>query len=73
MPLLIRPARVDEYDEIARVWMNSWVSTGLAEASPFLLANLRARVRHEIEKGWSLYVADDGGTLGAMLDRKSVV
>jgi GNAT superfamily N-acetyltransferase len=64
---MIRPARSDEYDEIARVWMNSWVSTGLAEASPFLLANLRARVRHEIERGWSLFVADDGGTLAAML------
>jgi GNAT superfamily N-acetyltransferase len=66
-PLLIRSARSDEYDEVARVWMNSWVSTGLAEASPFLLANLRARVPMEIEKGWSLYVADDGGTLAAML------
>jgi ribosomal protein S18 acetylase RimI-like enzyme len=67
MPLIIRAARIDEYDEVARVWMNSWVSTGLAEASPFLLANLRARVPMEIEKGWSLYVADDGGTLAAML------
>ena len=66
-PPIIRPARIDEYDEIARVWMNSWVSTGLAEASPFLLANLRARVRQEVEKGWGLYVADDGGTLAAML------
>jgi ribosomal protein S18 acetylase RimI-like enzyme len=66
-PPIIRLAHVDEYDEIARVWMKSWVSTGLAEASPFLLANLRARVRHEIERGWSLYVADDGGTLAAML------
>ena len=63
----IRSARADEYDEIARVWMDSWVSTGLSEASPFLLANLRARVRHEIEKGWSLFVADDQGTLAAML------
>jgi ribosomal protein S18 acetylase RimI-like enzyme len=63
----IRSARADEYDEIARVWMDSWVSTGLSEASPFLLANLRARVRHEIEKGWSLFVADDRGTLAAML------
>ena len=63
----IRPARPDEYDEIARVWMRSWVSTGLAEASDFLLANLRARVRHEIEKGWSLFVADDDGALAAML------
>ena len=63
----IRPARSDEYDEVGRVWMNSWVSTGLAEASNFLLTQLRARVPHEIEKGWSLFVADDGGTLAAML------
>jgi len=66
-PLLIRPARIDEYDEVARVWMNSWASTGIEDASPFLLATLRARVPREIEKGWSLYVADDGGTLSAML------
>ncbi|MBR0783392.1 GNAT family N-acetyltransferase [Bradyrhizobium iriomotense] len=64
---IIRPARTEEYDEIGRVWMESWVSTGLAEASNFLLANLRARVRREIEDGWSLYVADDNGTIAAML------
>jgi GNAT superfamily N-acetyltransferase len=66
-PPTIRPARADEYDEVARVWMNSWVSTGLEEASNFLLAKLRARVPQEIDKGWSLYVADDAGTLAAML------
>ena len=66
-PPTIRPARPDEYDEIARVWMNSWVSTGLEEVSNFLLAKLRARIPMEIEKGWSLHVADDGGTLAAML------
>jgi GNAT superfamily N-acetyltransferase len=63
----IRPARADEYDEIARVWMNSWVSTGLEDASNFLLAKLRARIPMEVEKGWSLYVADDGVALAAML------
>jgi ribosomal protein S18 acetylase RimI-like enzyme len=64
---VIRPAQAAEYDEIARVWMRSWVSTGLAEPSDFLLANLRARVRHEIERGWNLFVADDDGRLAAML------
>jgi ribosomal protein S18 acetylase RimI-like enzyme len=64
---VIRPARVEEYDEIARVWMESWASTGLAEPSEFLLANLRARIRREIEDGWSLFVADDNGKLAAML------
>ena len=63
----IRPARSDEVDEIGRVWMESWVSTGLEDASNFLLAKLRARVPMEIEKGWSLYVADDDGKLAAML------
>jgi ribosomal protein S18 acetylase RimI-like enzyme len=66
-PPTIRPARPEEYDEIARVWMNSWASTGLEDASEFLLAKLRARVPLEIEKGWSLFVADDGGVLAAML------
>ena len=66
-PPTIRPARSDEYDAIARVWMDSWVSTGLAEPSQFLLANLRARISLEIDKGWSLFVADDGGNHAAML------
>ena len=63
----IRPARREEYDEIARVWMNSWASTGIEVASNFLLANLRARIPREVEKGWSLFVADAGGELAAML------
>jgi GNAT superfamily N-acetyltransferase len=66
-PPIVRPAHADEYDEIARVWMNSWVSTGIEDASNFLLAKLRARIPMEMEKGWSLFVADDGGTLAAML------
>jgi GNAT superfamily N-acetyltransferase len=66
-PPTIRPARTDEYDEIARVWMDSWVSTGLEDASDFLLARLCARIPLEVEKGWSLFVADDGGALAAML------
>jgi ribosomal protein S18 acetylase RimI-like enzyme len=66
-PPTIRPARREEYNEIARVWMNSWASTGLEETSNFLLAKLRARIPLEVEKGWSLFVADDGGALAAML------
>ena len=44
MKPVIRPARIDEHDEIARVWMNGWVSTRLEDASNFLLAKLRARI-----------------------------
>jgi ribosomal protein S18 acetylase RimI-like enzyme len=66
-PPTIRPARPDEYDGIARVWMDSWVSTGLEDASNVLLAKLRARIPLEVAKGWSLFVADDRGQLAAML------
>ena len=66
-PPMIRPARTDEYDEIAGVWMNSWVSTGLEDASNFLLAKLRVRIPIEVEKGWTLFVAEDQGRLAAML------
>jgi ribosomal protein S18 acetylase RimI-like enzyme len=63
----IRPARADEYDEVARVWMDSWVSTGFGTASAELLGQLRARIPAEVANGWSLYVADDDGRIIAML------
>ncbi|UPK04038.1 GNAT family N-acetyltransferase [Bradyrhizobium sp. 170] len=64
---IIRPVRSDEYDAVARVWMASWVSTGLEDANDALLARLRARIAMAAEKGSSLYVADDNGELAAML------
>src|SRR5262245_37820329 len=64
---IIRPALSHEYDDVARVWMESWDSNWLAEASNFVLAHLRARVRYEIEHGWSLFVGDDHGNFTAML------
>jgi len=65
--LAIRPALGSEYDEVGRIWMESWVSTGLDTASDGLLANLRARIPQEIENGWGLFVADDVGSIAAML------
>ena len=64
---IIRPALPHEYDAIARVWMDSWASTGIEQASNFLLAKLCARIPLEVERGWSLFVADDDGKLAAML------
>ncbi len=67
MPLLIRPARSDEYGATAKLWMESWCSTGLESPSEKLLAYLEERVPREVASGWSLYVVDDGGRLVAML------
>jgi GNAT superfamily N-acetyltransferase len=64
---VIRQARSDEYDAVARVWMESWVSTGLDQKSDALLSTLRARVPREMANGWTLFVADAEGQLAAML------
>ena len=50
-PPIICPARSDEYDEVARVWMESRVSTGREDASHFLLL----RCVRENEKAWHCY------------------
>jgi ribosomal protein S18 acetylase RimI-like enzyme len=67
MPILIRPARSDEYDAIAGLWMESWCSTGLEVPSERLLTILKERLPREVASGWSLYVADADGELAALL------
>src|SRR5258708_12624951 len=66
-PPTIRPARREEYDAIARIWMKSWVSTEMEGAREVLVGKLRRRVPLEVERGWRLFVADDDGVLAAML------
>ena len=65
--LTIRSARTDEFDEIARVWIESWLSIGLEQRSEAAFANARARIPVEVANGWSLYVVDDRGRIAAML------
>jgi GNAT superfamily N-acetyltransferase len=67
MPITIRPAQPGEYDAIAKLWMESWCSTGLETPSEKLLSILQKRVPREVTGGWGLYVADDDGQLAAML------
>src|SRR5262245_7310315 len=66
MPLIIRPARPDEYDAVAEVWMDSWCSVGLEAPSSRLLDMLKARVPREVANGWIPYVADADSRLAAM-------
>jgi ribosomal protein S18 acetylase RimI-like enzyme len=65
--LTIRPARANEFDAVADVWMRSWSSIGIESTSEKMLRELRARIPREIENGWSLYVAEDAGRIVAML------
>ena len=68
MTAAIRLARTDEYDAVSDVWARSWLSNGIGSEKAATLAEImRQRIPKEIENGWSLYVADDAGTIAAML------
>lgn len=63
----IRPAREGEFDEVTRVWMTSWQSTGLSGPGDSTFEELRERISQEIEAGWRLLVAEADGRVAAML------
>ena len=65
--IVIRPARETDFDAIARVWMESWQSLRLPHWQEANYDAMRARIPVEIANGWHLHVADDAGTVAAML------
>jgi len=65
--VVIRPAREDEFDEVTRVWMASWESTGLSDPHDSTFQELRERIPRELAAGWRLFVAEDDGRIAAML------
>ena len=65
--IAIRPARETDFDAVARVWLESWESLRLPASDGVDYAALRARIPVEIAGGWHLHVADDAGTIAAML------
>lgn len=70
--LEIRPARPDEYDAVARVWLDSWESIGISNEKDLGYEALCKRLPEEVAGGWSLYVAELDGVMAGMLafDRK---
>ena len=63
----IELAAEDEFDAVAHVWLESFESLGFPEAAKIEYSFLRERIPREIADGWEVYVADDGGTIAAML------
>jgi len=63
----IRPAGPADYDPLARIWLESWYSTGLKDLFDPGLEMLQERIPEEVVKGWSLFAAEDDGKIVAML------
>lgn len=66
----IRAAVPADYDSLARIWLESWYSTGLKSLFDPGPEMLHKRIPDEVAKGWSLYAAEEGGTIVAMLALK---
>jgi ribosomal protein S18 acetylase RimI-like enzyme len=64
---MIRKAGPADHDALARIWLESWYSTGLKTLFDPGLQMLRARIPEEIARGWDLYAAEEADEIVAML------
>jgi ribosomal protein S18 acetylase RimI-like enzyme len=65
--MIIRKAGPADHDALARIWLESWYSTGLKTLFDPGLDMLRTRIPEEMAKGWDLYAAEEAGEIVAML------
>ena len=65
--MIIRKAGPADHDALARIWLESWYSTGLKTLFDPGLQMLRSRIPDEVAKGWDLYAAEEAGEIVAML------
>jgi ribosomal protein S18 acetylase RimI-like enzyme len=65
--VIVRPATPADHDRLAKIWLESWYSTGLRSLFDPGPDMLRTRIPEEIAKGWKLYAAEKAGEIVAML------
>ena len=70
MPVTIRPYRDADRAAVARVWCDSWQSTGLPVARLATEAANYERIGRELAAGWEVHLAWDGDRLVGFLALK---
>jgi GNAT superfamily N-acetyltransferase len=68
--IAIRPAREEDYDDLARVWFEGYLASsyGVSEPLEVTQAQLRNRLPDEHKnRGWDLYAVESGNRIVAML------
>ena len=66
-PVLYRPYRDADVDQVARVWLDSWRSTGISASNHVSEASNRERIIREIASGWRVTVAAHANSIVAFL------
>lgn len=70
MPISIRSYRADDREAVARLWLDSWRSTGLPVAQHVTEAGNLQRIDRELAVGWELHLAWDQDALVGFLALK---
>lgn len=68
--IAIRPAREEDYDDLARIWFEGYLASAEGSDEPVTLtpADLRARIPGDLAgRGWALYAAEENRRIVAML------
>lgn len=61
--MILRPVVPGDLDNVARIWLDAWRSTGIVLANKPNYETLRPRIAAEIAGGWSVTVADIEGVV----------
>jgi GNAT superfamily N-acetyltransferase len=70
MPISIRPYRPADREAVARLWLDSWRSTGLPVAQHVTEAGNLERIDRELAAGWETHLAWDQDALVGFLALK---
>jgi len=70
MPVAIRPYRDEDREAVAKLWLDSWRSTGLSVARLATEAGNYDRIGRELAAGWQAHLAWDGDQLVGFLALK---
>ncbi len=63
----VRHAIEADYDQVARIWWESWRTVGVTVAQDSTIPELRDMIPKNIANGWDLYVAEAAGCVRAMM------
>ena len=65
--MIIRPAVPDDYETMANLWFDSWISIGIANETDLTREGVRERFFHDAEDRWELYAAVENDAIVGML------
>ncbi|MCA8899679.1 MAG: GNAT family N-acetyltransferase [Hyphomonas sp.] len=65
--MIIRPADRADYETMAALWFDSWISVGIANETDLTREGVRERFFRDAGNRWDLFAAEEDGAIVGML------